>query len=308
MGRNLPPLAALRAFEAAARHTSFKDAAQELHVTPAAVSQQVRALEDYFQVRLFLRTPNALRLTAAGRRALPKLTSGFDDLCDASALLTDQARAAPLTISVAPSFASSWLVPRLGSFQKAKPEIQIRVDATERRVRFEAEDVDLAIRYGRGDDPGLVSECLISSAVVAVCSPEMVHADPPLRYPTELRAHTLLHQQEIGAEQVENAWAMWLSATGVDGVDATKGPRFSTHTLVLAAATAGQGVALIDRSLVEAELARGNLVLPFADVDALATPFRYFLVYPEGSGKDRRLLAFREWLFAELDRYLEGGG
>jgi LysR family glycine cleavage system transcriptional activator len=299
MTRRLPPLNSLRAFEAAARHLSFKDAAAELNVTPGAVSQQVKQLEDHAGVALFKRMTRALALTEAGRIAAPRTTAAFDQLADAYELIRRRRGTDQLVVSVPPTFAARWLVPRLGRFQTRHPEIELRLDANNRLVDFARDDVDVGVRFGGGVYPGLVAECLLGQRVFPVCSPALLEGHPPLREPDDLRHHTLVHHQHPDAAEVDPAWAMWLEAAGVAGVDATRGPRFSTYGLATDAAAGGQGVALGDDVLVADDLASGRLVRPFAAEAGRPSAFGYFVVYPEDRGDDPNIAAFSAWLHAE---------
>lgn len=303
MTRRLPPLTSLRAFEAAARHLSFKDAAAELNVTPGAVSQQVKLLEDQCGVALFKRMTRALALTEAGRLAAPRMTAAFDQLADACALIRRRRETNQLVVSVPPSFGARWLVARLVRFQARHPGIELRLDASNRLVDFTREDVDVAVRFGAGAYPGLTAECLIARRVFPVCSPALLDGPHRLREPTDLRHQTLLHHQHPETAEVDPAWAMWLRAAGIDDVDGTRGPRFSTFGLAADAAAAGQGVALADDVLVADDLARGRLVRPFGTRGATPDEFGYFVVYPAGRGDDPRIAAFRAWLHEEAQAF-----
>ncbi len=195
MNRRLPPLNSLRAFEAAARYLSFKKAAEELHVTPAAVSHQVRTLEEYCGAQLFHRLARALRLTEAGQAALPLLREGFDKLAEAADAMRAEERAGILTVSVAPTFGAKWLIPRLERFRAMHPEFDVRIDATDALVTFTGNGVDVALRYGRGTYRNLRSECLMPEVAFPVCSPRLQERGVPLSRPEDLRHHTLLHVQ-----------------------------------------------------------------------------------------------------------------
>ncbi|MDW3205228.1 MAG: transcriptional regulator GcvA [Alphaproteobacteria bacterium] len=304
MPRLLPPLAALRAFEAAARHLSFKAASEELRVTPAAISQQIKTLEEYTGVKLFRRLTRALALTEAGRQAAPEVSAAFDQLENAYVIMRSGGRAGPLNVSLPPSLASKWLVPRLARFHERHPEIDLRIDANSRLVQFDSEAIDLAVRFGMGSYPGLTSEPLFQTRTLPVCSPKLTRGENALRNLSDLRNHTLIHLQETGAAAMEDTWAMWLRAAGITDVDPTRGPRFNTHSLVIDAAIAGQGVALVEYVFADAELASGKLVQPFADVPILNANLGYHVVFPPHHGDDPRLQAFRSWLFEERDRTL----
>lgn len=302
MSRRLPPLNSLRAFEAAARHLSLKKAAGELHVTPAAVSHQVRTLEEYCAKPLFHRLARALRLTEAGQAALPLLREGFDKLAEAAEAMRAEERVGILTVSVAPSFGAKWLIPRLDRFHAAHPEFDVRIDATDALVTFAGDGVDVALRYGRGTYRNLRSECLMSEVSLPVCSPRLLERDPPLRRPDDLRHHTLLHVQWKMEDDAAPNWRMWLRAAGVEGVDAERGPRFSVEGMALEAAIAGQGVALAGAALVEGDLKAGRLVRPFPPSLSQATAFSYYVVYPEAKAGDPRVMAFRDWVLSEVAR------
>jgi len=301
-GRQLPPLNALRAFEAAGRHLSFTRAAEELHVTPAAVSHQVRALEQYLGVRLFRRRPRGLLLTEAGQQALPGVGAGFDRIAGALAELREAETMRPLTVSVAPSFAARWLVPRLEAFWQSHPDIELRIDATERVADFRQDDVDLGIRYGFGDYAGLHVECLAPQKVFPVCSPWLMDGEYPLREPTNLRHHTLIHVEWERAGMTAPDWPTWLATAGVEGVDAEAGPRFGQQAMAVQAAIAGHGVALASELLVADDLDHGRLVRPFEQ--SLEEHFTYFFVCLPEALERPRVRTFRDWMFAELGKTL----
>ena len=292
MFRNVPPLRALRAFEAAARLLSFTEAAEELHVTQAAVSLQIKHLEELLGVQLFRRLNRRLVLTEEGRIYLPEVREGLERLAAATARMARRHRQGHLTVSVLPSFASRWLIPRLWRFQKTHPDIQVRISAFEWLVDFDKDDVDLAIRYGAGRWPGLAAELLFEEEVFPVCSPELLGGDPPLEEPPDLAHHTLLHD-----DYTREDWRSWLKAAGVSGIDPEQGLSFSHSTLMLQAAERGLGVALGRTPLVRDELARGTLVRPFEA--ALPGDFAYYLVYPPHTAEFPRIRAFRQWLLEE---------
>ncbi len=302
MSRRLPPLNSLRAFEAAARHLSLKKAAEELHVTPAAVSHQVRTLEEYCGAQLFHRLARALRLTEAGQAALPLLREGFDKLAEAAEVMRAEERAGILTVSVPPTFGAKWLIPRLDRFRAVHPEFDVRIDATDALTNFAGDGVDVALRYGRGTYRNLRSECLMREVAFPVCSPRLLEQDAPLARPDDLRHHTLLHVQWRTEDVAAPSWRMWLRAAGVEGVDAERGPRFSVQGMALEAAIEGQGVALAGAALVGGDLSAGRLVRPFAPSLSQATAFSYYLVYPEAKAGDPKVMAFRDWVLAEVAR------
>lgn len=300
MTRRLPPLNGLRAFEAAARSLSFTKAAEELNVTPAAVSQQVKSLEEYFGVALFKRLTRALMLTNSGQLVLPVLQEGFDKLAEADHILRNRRDDRILTVSVAPSFGAKWLVPRLERFRRAYPDYDIRIDATDARADFKRDNVDIAMRYGLGEYPGLVSECLLTEVAVPVCSPRLLEGEHPLRTPEDLRHHTLLHIQWKMESDAAPNWRMWLKAAGLDDIDPDRGPQFSLESMAIQAAMDGQGVSLISSALVEEDIAAGRLIRPFPEEVIQKTKFCYFLVYPEAHLQYPKVAAFRDWVQTEI--------
>ena len=260
--RRLPPLNALRTFEAAARHRSFTRAAEELAVTPAAVGQQVRLLEDFVGMPLFRRTSRSLVLTEAGAACLPEVREGFERLAAGMARISRVEQAGRLSVSVAPSFAAKWLLPRLHRFSAVHPEIDVRIDASMEVVDLHRSEVDLAVRYGPGKYTGLHVEPLMGEAVFPVCSPALLQ-ERPLRTPADIAAHTLLHDDSPDEDATCPDWTMWLRAAGVEGIDASRGPRFNQSSLVLEAAILGRGIALAKARIAAADLAAGRVVKPF---------------------------------------------
>ncbi|MBN9318869.1 MAG: transcriptional regulator GcvA [Caulobacterales bacterium] len=294
--RRLPPLNALRAFEAAARHLNFSRAADELSVTPGAVSQQIQNLEDYVGAALFRRTPKGLLLTDAAQTALPALREAFDRLAEAASMLTAAVDGRRLTLTAAPSFAAKWLVPRLGRFEAAHPQVDVWLSAGMDVVDFNAGEVDLAIRYGAGRYPGLEVTRLLSETVIPVASPEFL-AEHPLNSPADLKNAVLLHDGSPDADDSCPDWAMWLAARGVRDVDGTRGPRFNQSSLVIEAAAAGRGVALAKSTLAQADLDAGRLIAPLQD--ATVVDFAYYLVHPKAKGRLPQVKAFSAWIAAE---------
>lgn len=295
----LPPLNALRAFEAAGRHLSVTKAAQELHVTPAAVSHQVKALEDHLGVALFRRSGNALFLTDAGQACLPGLRAGFAELVRAIDAVREHDARGSLVLSVAPVFAAKWLIPRLASFQASHPEIDVRLSASLALADLERDGIDAAIRVSRGRHPGLVAERLFGESVAPMCSPALLAGPTPLRDPGDLRHHVLLHWDWPGSDRIAPDWDAWLRATNVSGVDATRGPRFAQPDHAMQAAIEGAGVVLGWRTMAADDLAAGRLVVPFDR--ALALDVAFHLVYPELRRDAPKLVAFRRWLLREAD-------
>lgn len=296
----LPPLNALRAFEAAGRHLSFTRAASELNVTPAAVSHQIKVLEDYLGVQLFQRRPQGLLLTPAAQQALPAMIDHFSGLAAAVSTLRRAERERPLTVSVEPTFAAKWLVPRIERFKGRHPGIEVRIDATADLADFRTGDVDVGIRHGHGDYPGLYVEQLPHQEMFPVCSPALLEADPPLRTPSDLRNHTLLHVQwrELGQEDMTANWSTWLQRAGVTDVDPQAGPRYWQEALALQAAIEGHGVALVRSYTAAGDLAAGRLVRPFTH--SFPEDFGLFLVCLPQAAETAKVAAFREWIFDEL--------
>ena len=303
MRRDLPPLNSLRAFEAAARHLSFARAADELHVTPAAISHQVKALEERLGVKLFHRLNRSVMLTGAGQACAAGISDALDRMADALERLRARECSGPLTVSTPPALAARWLVPRLERFQDLHPEIDVRVSAAMRLVDFSREDVDIAVRYGRGDYPGLIVELLQANEVIPVCAPALPDGPRRLRTPQDLAGHTLLHDDTPTTDSAYPNWAMWLRAAGLGHIDPSRGPRFDYSGLVLEAAVAGRGVALALSTVVAADLAAGRLVQPFALT--VPTPFAYYVVCPQATAGRPKVEAFRRWLHAEAKR--DGG-
>lgn len=293
------PLNAVRAFEAAARHLSITRAAAELHVTPAAVSHQVRALEDFLGVPLFRRENRSVLLTDAAQACLPELTQGLSLISQGLGRARRTRASGAITISVAPSFGAKWLMPRIERFREAWPGIDVRIDASPRLANFRDDDVDVAIRYGPGGYEGVNAERLVDEEVFPVCSPRLLEGEHPLRTPDDLRHHQLLHI-DWGTYETWPDWEMWLLSAGVEGVDTSRGLRFTLSSMAVQAAIAGNGVALGSRVLVEDDLAAGRLVKPFEH--SVPVDFCYYLVYPEDATADERLAAVIEWLKAEARR------
>ncbi len=296
MARPLPPLNALRAFESAGRHLSFTKAAAELNVTPAAIGHQVKALEELLEVPLFRRLTRALRLTDAGQAALPTLSQGFGKLAQGVEQMRAHCESGMLTISVSPSFGAMWLVPRLEHFRIRHPDIEIRIDGTDRLVDLARDDADVAVRYGPGGYNGVRLDWLFNQVNTPVCSPALLSGEHPLGQPDDLRHHTLLH---VEWKDAEASWRMWLLAAGLHDIDPTRGPRFTMETMAVQAALDGHGVALIGDILVADDLAAGRLVRPFDP--SLSTPlsFSYYLLSAKDGAEQPKVEAFRDWLLEE---------
>jgi LysR family transcriptional regulator, glycine cleavage system transcriptional activator len=309
----LPPLNALRVFEAAARHLSFKEAAQELSITQAAVSHQIKSLEEYLGVELFRRAGRGVQLTEAARACLPRLREGFDALAAAVETIRERAEEAELLITAPPVFTARWLMPRLADFSRREPKIELRVFASSKMVDAGALDsptlvsaLDLReessgveIHLGAGNYPGYRADRLFGVSMTVVANPELVKGDPPIRAPADLAHHVLLHDDAMDTVTGGDAWRRWLENAGAaESVDASRGPRFSSNILSLEAASQKLGVALALRPLVDADLASGRLCAPF-DVET-RPPSAYYLVCPEVIADRPAVAAFRAWLLSQV--------
>lgn len=310
----LPSLNALRVFEAAARHLSFKLAAEELSVTATAVSHQIRGLEAYLGVSLFRRLTRALELTPEGEAMLPKVREGLE--CFTAAVERTRARAAGGTLVVAapPSFAARWLVPRLSGYTEKHPQVRLHVsssldtiDDPDRAVgagsaglQILADTSEVSVRYGNGDYADCRVDRLLGVRYVVVCSPALTRCMRPLRVPSDIRHHLLIHDDTILDERERPSWREWCRLAGVSDVDAGAGPHFSDSGLALAAAVDGMGLVLASRPLVDADIQAGRLVAPF-DV-AIVPRFAYYLVAPRAVADRPAVSDFRTWLLREARR------
>lgn len=291
--RRLPPLTALRAFEAAGRHLSFSQGADELNLTPSAISHQIKHLEAHLGVALFRRMHKRLSLTPAGEIYLQPLTECFDRIEAATARVAEGAGSGALNVSLTPTFALRWLVPRLAGFQARHPDLEVRLSMNQALVDFRRDNVDMAIRYGNGDWPGLVAVLVLREDLVPVCSPALAAGDHPLQVPDDLRHFTLLHDLYRPDE-----WRMWLTAAGAPGVDPTRGLKFNSTTLALEAAIEGLGVAIVNPALIERDRKAGRLIVPIDFQLPLASG--HYIVYPEEHRHDPRIQALQNWLLDEM--------
>ncbi|OYW81633.1 MAG: LysR family transcriptional regulator [Asticcacaulis sp. 32-58-5] len=293
----LPPLSALRVFEAAARHESFKHAAEELFVTPGAVSQQIRLLEDHVGVELFVRDGRRVVLSDAGKASALILKEAFEKMFEATRLMKQVQQKGRVTISVAPSFAAKWLMPRLSDFNAQNPDVDVWVSADMTTTDFATSDVDLAIRYGHGNYQGVNVEHLLEEGVLPVCSPLLYDA-APIRKPEDLSNHVLLHDVGFETDPTCPDWPMWFKAHKVEGVDASRGPRFNQSHMVIEAAVAGRGVALAKRTIAEADLKAGRLQALFGE-DFSPISYGYYLVWPQSREPSQAQTRFMDWLRAQ---------
>ena len=288
-----PPLKAVRYFESAARHLSFSKAAEELNVTHSAISHQIKALEEWIGQPLFERTGRALRLTESGRQFLPPVRSAFRQLSEAAEDLRQANRGGPLTVSVLPSMASKWLVPRLYDFRAKHPEIEVRISATDRVEQIGQGGIDIAIRYGRGRWPGVETELLLQDDLFPICSPLLVNGDPPLRQPSDLQHFNLLNDSTWEAARFD-FWHQWLEHAGVVGLELKGGFSFNYSNLLVQAAVDGLGIALGNTMLAGDDLRAGRLIKPFDISVPLDTA--YYVVYVRDALKRPKIRAFRDWL------------
>ncbi len=295
--RRLPPLNSLRAFESAARQLSFTSAANELNVTPGAVSQQIKMLESYLGVKLFKRQNRMILLTEQAQVCLPYLTEGLDRLAEAMEVIRQFNVDKPLTITVASAFASKWFMPRLRHFQDLHPDIGVRIDVSSELVDLVHEDIDVGIRFGDGNYPGLQTDFLLPQEVFPVCSPKLLEQGPPLNSPNDLKHYTLICGDYYYIDSTQPDWDMWFATIGVDMVNTKHYLRFSQAELVVQAAVEGQGVALAGSVTVSDDLKAGRLVQLFELSIPLA--FSYYLVYAESKGQQPMVQAFRRWLLNE---------
>ena len=285
--RRLPPLHTLRAFEAAARHESFLRAAEEIHLTPSAVSHQIRSLEENLGITLFHRHPRAVSLTEAGGEFLLTVREALDNLERTVRRLTSDSAERVLTVSAAPVFAMGWLIPRLADFHAAYPDIEVRLDTQLEFVDFAKSDVDLAIRYSASPQaPGLVTHLLFHEQPTVICSPALAEK---LKTPDDLRRCTLIHTYtQVGK------WRAVLAAAGMTDIDLDRGPHFANDMLALEAAASGLGAAIVNRNVAEIWVAEGRIVIPF-ELDYCGD-HGYHLVYPANAADRPRVVAFRDWL------------
>ena len=294
--RSLPSLNALRAFEAAARHLSLSLAANELNVTPAAVSHQVRLLEEHIGLPVFERNGRGLVLTDAGAAGLRDLREAFAHLSAAMDAIGSLGETGALTVSATPSFAAKWLLPRLDSFGREHPEIDVHVSASIQLADFMRDRVDVAVRYGAGGYSDVFFEKLLTETVVPVCSPELLQGKP-LRSVRELSSLTLLHDDSPDNDPSCPNWETWLRAAGVDDVDVDRGPRFNQSSLVIESAILGRGIALAKSTLAAADIQSGRLVRPIETERPV--DFAYWFVAPRAKLNLPKVAYFREWLRRE---------
>ena len=290
---HLPSTMALRAFEVSARRLNFTHTASELNLTQGAVSHQIHELETRLGVALFERRGRGLALSAAGERYLPFVQDALDRLRAGGRALQANGSDSTLTVSLSPPFAAKWLVPRLGAFLAAHPDLDLRISAAPQHVTFLGDGIDMAIRHGNGDWPDLHVTRLWTEEIFPVCSPALLANSPPLQNIADLANHVLIHDRS------RSGWTNWLDSVGADtsGIDLDRGPGFNDTSLAIDAAVAAQGVALSRSALVAGDLAAGRLVQPLRETQP--APFAYWIVCPQASAEAANIARFRNWLLEE---------
>ncbi|EYU13998.1 MULTISPECIES: transcriptional regulator GcvA [Photorhabdus] len=292
MSKRLPPLNALRVFDAAARHLSFTKAAEELFVTQAAVSHQMKSLEDFLGLKLFRRRNRSLLLTEEGQSYYLDIKEIFTAINEATRKLQARSAKGALTVSLSPSFAIQWLVPRLSSFNLAYPGIDVRIQAVDREEDKLADDVDVAIFYGRGNWPGLRTDRLYAEYLLPVCSPSLLTGENPLKTPADLARHMLLHDSS------RRDWQAYVRQLDMQQqINVQQGPIFSHSAMVIQAAVHGQGIALANNVMARTEIDAGRLVCPFNDV--LVSKNAFYLVCHDSQAELGKIAAFRQWVLAQ---------
>ncbi|MFY8272777.1 transcriptional regulator GcvA [Pseudoalteromonas sp. SSDWG2] len=297
MARRLPPLNSLKAFEAAARHLSFTKAAEELYVTQAAVSHQIKSLEEHLGLKLFLRKNRSLLLTEEGQGYFLDIKEIFSQLVDATDRLLARGAKGSLTVSLTPSFAIQWLVPRLSLFHEQHPDIDVRIKAQDQDENSLQDDVDVAIYYGRGHWSGVETHKLHTEYLVPLCSPMLLTGPKPLNEPTDLKNHTLLH------DSTRRPWKVWMKTAGVRNVQVNQGPIFSHSSMAMQAAAHGQGVALGNLVLAKPEIDAGRLIVPFNH--SLESKNAYYLVFREAQSELGKIVSFKEWMLGLVEKEQE---
>jgi LysR family transcriptional regulator, glycine cleavage system transcriptional activator len=294
--RPLPPLNALRAFEATARHLSFSRAADELFVTPAALSHQIRGLEDLLGLKLFHRRARSIDLTEAGRLIYPGIRAGFEAIRTAVDQLDRSRQDRILVVSAAPGLTAKWLVPRLYRFLSTHPEIETRISASVEFANFAADGVDVGIRLSSGVHPDLYVEKLSNEWLLPLCSPRLLSAERPLRSPADLAQATLI---QVDLPGLVPTWADWVRHAGVTGIDTTRGLRLNVADHALEAACEGVGVVLAYKLVAAHDMALGRLVVPFGP-EIMLPERAYYFVCPKGHERRAPVKALRDWMFSEL--------
>lgn len=297
MARRLPPLNSLKAFEAAARNLSFTKAAEELFVTQAAISHQIKLLEEHLSIKLFMRRNRSLLLTEEGQSYYLDIKDIFASLYEATEKLLSRGAKGSISIALTPSFAIQWLIPRLSEFSSLHPDIDVKIKAVDFEENSLTDDVDVAIYYGLGHWQGVQADKLHTEFFIPVCSPLLLAGEKPIQSAEDLQHHTLLHDMS------RNNWNEWIKQAGVKSVNVNQGPIFSHSSMVLQAAIHGQGIALGHNILAKPEIESGRLVTPFNQV--LLSKNAYYLVCREAQVDSPKIATFREWLLAQVKQEQE---
>ena len=296
MRRPLPPLNSLRAFEATARHLSFSKAAQELHVTPAALSHQIRGLEEQLQLKLFHRRARSIEPTEAARTIYPGIRTGFDAIREAVERLDRGKQDRMLVVSSTPGLTAKWLVPRLYKFLALHPDIETRITASVGYANFATDDVDVGIRLSSGVHPDLYVEKLSDEWLLPLCSPRLLEGEHPLGVAHDLKHFTLI---QVDLPGVVPTWTDWMEMAGLDGIDSTRGLRLNVADHALDAASEGVGVVLAYKMVAARDIALKRLIIPFGP--EIPLPGRaYYFVCAKGQEKRAPIKAFRDWIFSEM--------
>lgn len=301
MPTQLPPINNLHAFESAARHLSFQKAADELHVTASAISQRIRSLETQLGTALFKRLTRAVILTETGQTLAVELREAFGIIGKALNRIENKATNNVLTVSTTTSFAEKWLLPHLPDFNDKFPEMDVRVFSLDKLTDFTSDGVDVAIRFGGGNYPGLISESLSEKEYLPVCSPELITDSKPLKKLSDLKNFTLIHTHWLQEAQAAPSWEQYFKAANIDNFDYAKQLSFSVETLGIRAAIEGQGVALAHEMLIANDLSSGTLIKPLGDSIKVSSKFNYYIVYPDEMEMSTKVALFREWLLSELN-------
>jgi LysR family glycine cleavage system transcriptional activator len=305
MNRMLPGTRALRTFEAAARLLNFTRAADEVGLTPAAVSYQVKEIEDQLGVVLFTRTSRTVQLTPAGAVLFEATADALDTLHRAAGRARRMTRsAAHLRVSLSARFATNWLLPRLAQFRAANPGLELTFDISDEIRSFDMDDIDVAIRFGTGAGANTRADKLFDTVIVPVCTPKLLETGPRLKEPRDLLNHTLCYVDWKAGDMVWPDWRMWMAAAGIDDFDDSRCVAFSDTGFVVQAVVESGAVGLADLEMIATDLAQGRLVRLFDVGVSVAQPYAYHLVYPEVSSEDPRVLAFREWMLAEAGQWI----
>ncbi|MBL8576575.1 MAG: transcriptional regulator GcvA [Mesorhizobium sp.] len=300
MARLLPGTRALRTLEAAARHLNFTRAADELALTPAAVSHQIKEIEDQLGLKLFVRNSRSMKLTEAGTVLFDASTEAIDLLNRAVSRAQKLSRGQSLLkVTADAHFAAKWLMRRVDNFRAAFPDIDLRFDISYEVRDFDADDVDVGIRFGEGKYAGLTTHRLFDNVIIPICSPQLLRNGPQLNVPRDLFNHRLVHIDWSRQGVTWPNWSMWMAAAGIDDFDESRAVVFGNSSDCIQAAVEGSAVALADFAMVANDLSDGRLVQPFALGVRMAPSFAYHLVYPRAGEIDARVIAFRDWILAE---------